>query len=286
MVHKTRFDVVVRAEASTQQFSWRMCDWKTPSNGGVSPKDPLNTLPCLLSMRRGSSKLFFVLLLLALGFACALPAYQSGASVNVSSNATTTEIPSLLYNASADAVYAVNLTGFTQTKLWAAVYGNVAGNVTLASNDSSTTYKLISWTADGVGNVYAVNSSSVPLWANIVSTPWTGSQLDAYLGFDAAWSDNANHTFTYNNSLLTVGTKTIPAGTGSNTAAKSENYSNSTVWETIALNDTTGTPVFTCLLQTSQTAYNGEAADFQLLLPNNQKVNGPPTVYYFYLELH
>jgi len=246
----------------------------------------INTLLHFPSVMRGSNKLFLAFLLLAVAFACALPAYQSGASVNVSSNATTTEIPSLLSNLTAEAVYALNLSGFTQTSLWAAVYGSVTGNVTLASNDSSTRYELISWTAGGAGYVYATNSSSAPSWASIVPTPWTGSQLDSYLGFDSAWSDNANRTFAYNNSLLTVGTKTISAGTGSNTAAKSENYSNATVWETVALNDTTTTPVFTCLLQSNQTAYNGETADFQLLLPNNQKVDGPATVYYFYLELH
>ncbi|MGC8851297.1 MAG: hypothetical protein ACP5O3_03670 [Candidatus Micrarchaeia archaeon] len=370
----------------------------------------------------------FAFLFALLVFLAPVAALPGGASIVSSSNKTTTEIPSALSEVAGDEYYLLDLTGFTQTSLWAAVYGTLNASIVLASNDSSSVHTLISWStaftdphylaslaplsfagrdfntlvmyinsslaetyiladdtdltpagvngsfnlsvalinftggsstnsnftlyfdsslgwncteieesicasvggscncwyngtawqANGQGRDYswllsgageptivsgytdppylkvnrtqygyllAYPSSSIPSWQDIQQTLWTGEQLDNYLAYDVGWSDNANHSFTYNNSQIIIGSTVVPAGTNSNTAAKTENALNQSVWETCALNDSTATPLFVSPLKHGETAYNNELADYQILLPNNQKLGGPATEYYFYLEL-
>ncbi|PIN70014.1 hypothetical protein COV93_03205 [Candidatus Woesearchaeota archaeon CG11_big_fil_rev_8_21_14_0_20_43_8] len=170
-----------------------------------------------------------------------------------------------------------NLSQKRQTDWWQGVWGSVDLNVTLedASGDVFYNWGLTAAT----GEIYFYNESN---------TDWTGMILATSAKVadwqeNSAWGNSAsidNFTSTYtqsnNHPAFNAGTLTLAAG--DTAAVNFESSHNCTV-----LNSSNDYPVFAALITQDLTAYNGETADFECLLP--VKASEGIVQYYAYAEL-
>lgn len=188
-------------------------------------------------------------------------------------------------------IYDATLAAETQTQLWAAVYGNASGNITLRNAGG---VKLYNWLlSNTTGQVYATTSSSVPSWLNIAAVNY--SCIDSVFNYTSSWTDSAANTFLVTNPVFSVGAVSIPAT--ANTSVLTYNSSALPFWYTVALADNAPDYsnvtcnlsktnfVFSGLLSSNQPAFDGSTADYQILLPENEKGSSAATTFFFYLEL-
>ena len=174
----------------------------------------------------------------------------------------------------------IDLSVSTSTSKWQGYYGNVSGGITLADSDNSN--KMYEWTNTIVGNVFAAQDPNMNNSNWIGLTNRSGSEIDTNFSYTPGDSDSATNTFINDSTSITV------AGTTYNLKANSsvKTYSGGVpTWETIALANSTspadGNYVFAGIISNDGTAYNGENADFQIIVP----IGSSPT-YYFYVELN
>lgn len=236
-------------------------------------------------------KNFFVLLTALLVVAGYVAAVPEGATVSSVSNDTSTPAGAGNTDIFGGYIYNATLSGQSQTELWAAAYGNASGNVTLRNGAGTKVYNWLVSVAQG--QMYATRNAGVPAWASITTA--NASCIDPVFGYTTTWTDSALNTFTSASTAITVG----PVSVASDTAASAFTYNNSgsPFWETISLADqapnyalagcglAANNFVFTGILRNNQPAYDGSTADYQILLPENERGSSAATAYYFYLEL-
>ena len=171
-----------------------------------------------------------------------------------------------------------NLSAEQSTDNWAGLYGNATGNLVLGANDDGSV--LYNWDAEAQ-NVFAASESVN--WVNLTEDS-TGSATtvnDYYtMGDD---SDNATRTLTGESSV------TFDSTSYTGDSVQTNNGATSPTWTTIALEDNstaegdTNIPVFAGEVGEGDTAFNGDVADYQLMLPAVE-TEGTET-YNMYLEL-
>ena len=175
----------------------------------------------------------------------------------------------------------VNLSSEQSTDQWAGVYGTADGSLVLGNGTDGSL--LYSWNADA-DNVFASNGSVD--WKNMENGRAT--TVDNYFGL-ADGSDNATNTFTTDEG----GTPTIDSGDLSVTGNGTQTFESgeTEAWTTVVLEsntsassdtDETNLPVFAGIVDEGTNAFNGETADYQLLLPAQDEVT---TSYNMYLSL-
>ncbi|WP_414838024.1 hypothetical protein ACK3SF_01330 [Candidatus Nanosalina sp. VS9-1] len=168
-------------------------------------------------------------------------------------------------------VTAANLSAEQSTDSWAGLYGNATGSLVLGTGDSGSV--LYNWDASAE-NVFA--SSASVTWTNL--TNGTAEDVDSYYSF-LSGSDNAVNTFTSGNTTITLDGEDYKGET-----AMTNNDAGSGAWSTVALLDNSSekNPVFTGIVGEDATAFNGDSADYQLILPaEDDSVNS----FNMYLEL-
>lgn len=180
-----------------------------------------------------------------------------------------------------------NLSAQQSTDQWAGVYGSADGSLVLGNGTNGAL--LYEWDASA-DYVFASNGSVE--WTNVTDS--NASNVDNYFGLTG--SDTAVNTFT------APGTTSISLNGNSYEGDTALTY-NSTdgdddvqgatdgSWSTITLEDNSSAtgepdlPVFAGIVGEGEDAFNGEPADYQLLLPAEDGGNSATTQYNMYLEL-
>lgn len=166
----------------------------------------------------------------------------------------------------------VDLVSNMTTLRWTGLYGNATGGIKLGDSDGDVMY---SWT--GIGNLIYM-CEVVPTWSTLADADLTAVAA-AYGFIGGAAADNYTNTFS-----------NTPENIGSNIFSLSSDFavtlsSAATTWKTYSLTDGANI-VFTGKVSTAGTSYNGETADYQLIVPEDG-TNGDedPTNWLLFLEL-
>lgn len=165
----------------------------------------------------------------------------------------------------------------TQTIAWQGFYGNVSGNITLEDATGDTLY---SWPNAANGTILASRDSAVNF--TTIAAQNNCSIDESLTGTN---SDRVNATFRpSNNTVFTIGTTTIAAGTACATHTYVNSMAQNTAFEEIILTDDGGaTSIYATRIENGVTGFNGEANDFQMIVPDFS--NSTTSTYYFYAEL-
>jgi len=178
-------------------------------------------------------------------------------------------------------VYEVNLTYNQSSSRWAAIYGNITGNIVLADQDNHYFYI---WTVtDPSGSVVYASDAVTSLTLNGMQ-PATAADMPGWLEPAAGASDSWSNTFT--------NTETFTSPTGLTVANAPytttwQNGAQGTEFKTYSLKDASGNLVWAALVNNDKTSYSGGKADYQLLVPEDGTVGntGTATTYNLFLEL-
>lgn len=227
--------------------------------------------------------LAILLFLLTVSFATSLP---SAPVVNYVSNTTYT---STAVNRSMDAkgtITTVTLQATQQDYKWKAYVGNVSGTVALRDANGQAIYD---WnTGTPAGEVYVSRFSNIN-W-NSVSCANQAS-VDAEqtgISMSSSAADNINSTFNYTtHASFNVSTTSISGCRSTATyinGAQQVMGSGASFQEILLRDNSTGSLVYTTLINDNTVGYNGQAYDFQLIVGENES-STIPTTYYFWVEL-
>lgn len=167
-----------------------------------------------------------------------------------------------------------DLSSEQSTDNWAGLYGNASGTLVLgAGTDGDVLYD---WDASA-DSVFAASDDVV--WSNI--TDGYAGTVDGF--YDITGSDDANATFTANTNETVDVSETEYEGSTALTNGDSEE-----AWSTIVLEDnssdeeTDNLPVFAGIVGEGDAAFNGDEADYQMILPAEDE---NPRSFDMYLEL-
>lgn len=220
-------------------------------------------------------------LILAVGAAAA---QDEPSGTSISEGATLAEY----FNTSEDTidldggnVTQANLSAEQSTDNWAGLYGNATGSLILGTGDTdASSSTLYEWDADAQ-TVFAASGSVE--WVNLSDSNATNVNNYYSLGAD---SDNATETLTTQDEPVDLDEETYLGD-----AVRTNNGDGNGVWTTVALEDNSSDtrvngadlPVFAGFVGEGDTAFNGDVADYQLMLPADDSANAE--TYNMYLEL-
>ena len=196
---------------------------------------------------------------------------------------TKQSVDSVMVNMSGGTITPINLSATIQNPRWKAFVGQVTGSYTLDDSSGSTIYD---WALSTItGRVYATRISSAIAWENINCS--TSAQLTSENTAMSHTSPNDNITATFSGSTYSpfyVGPVLIP-----NTCPSLQTYTNNvsnTNFQEIALNAGSGNMVFATIINEDATGYNGQAYDFQMIVPEVGSAGYTgATPYYLYVEI-
>lgn len=216
-------------------------------------------------------------LVLAAGAASALT--PNGATVGANGdNGQYQNIAAGSVNIDAGNITYADLAVNTSTLKWAGVYGNTSGNIILGDSSGN---RLYVWTAEG--NLVYFTSAAVVDWSTIADA--NGTWVDSKYPFlsSANTSDTYANTFTGSNESIGSQIFTTLHSDYASTLSSGAN-----TWKTYSLKvDSGATAVFAGKVNAAATAYNGQKADYQVIIPENGTGTGDgvPTAWDVYVEL-
>ena len=192
----------------------------------------------------------------------------------------------------------MNITAWSQTQTWAGYVGNVTGRIVL---DDANNNSLYDWRAnEPQGEVYAVNSSVSPTWANIRCFEFNNGTMglnrsiyETDLGLDSDDYDGVDETFNdTNHSTFYVGTYTIPENTCPSTWMYVNDADQQDTFREVLLTDKTNV-IYTAIIEDDdanthggKTGFDGNNYDYQMLVGVNGHNGSDATwEYFFYVEL-
>jgi hypothetical protein len=169
-------------------------------------------------------------------------------------------------------VSAVNVDGTVLTDKWAAYWGNVSGTVLLGDN----TNQLYTWTwTTGTGGEVCLSTASALSFA--AATTATGANVDTAWSFTGTDADSGDNTF--------GGSCNLAFAQATVTGTEQIDHEDST-YNTCVVYDGAGTSetdyAFCSVIGTA-TAYNGAAANYEVMVPTSAGAGSE--TYYFYVEL-
>lgn len=180
----------------------------------------------------------------------------------------------------------VNIEAITVTKAWQGYYGNISGNIVLEDGNNNSFY---SWgnASSLAGEVYATRNSTVQ-WQSVRCL--NGSERtseETYLGQFAGSGDSVTNTFNRTaHPSFYVGTVPIANDTCFSTNVNVNGSSQQGAFYQILLSDNSSNSIYTTIIENKKHAFNGQIADFQLMVGENEHTgNEGPTSYYFFVEL-
>lgn len=181
-------------------------------------------------------------------------------------------------------VTAVNIDMLSITRSWQGYSGNITGDITLDDMTNNTFYNWSIVTTNG--EVYGTRNETID-W---VSVECMNSSLrtieESALGHTSVDGDSVTNTFnTTDHPQFIVGSVTINTDSCFSTNAFSGGSLDTDRFHQILLTDTANT-IYTTLIDSDQTAYDGSQADFQLLVGEDEHDGQEgPTTYYIWVEL-
>jgi len=181
-------------------------------------------------------------------------------------------------------VTALNIDALTITKSWQGYYGNISGEITLDDGSTNTFYN---WTTTSVqGEVYGTRNSAVDFATTACASGAERTSEETFLGQTATDGDSVTNTFnTTDHPQFLVGSTTITSDSCFSTNAFSGGSLDTNRFHQILLTDSANT-IYTTLIDSDQTAYDGAEADFQLLVGEDEHDGQEgPTTYFIWVEL-
>lgn len=167
---------------------------------------------------------------------------------------------------------------------WQGFYGNVTGSIALAYGNST----LRSWNISSVfGQVYACTSQNIDFSA-LNSTAVNLSDIDSAFTFLSGADDSAAITgVADSNSQINISYFTLYQST--RPVIFSRDKAGSPLWQQIILSQGAspqkGDLVFAGIIRDDQQSFNGQSADFQIVVPTSGILNSTGESYYFYGEI-
>jgi hypothetical protein len=205
--------------------------------------------------------------------------------VSVSNETRSTNYSAAFFNNSGGYISALNLTTNTQDRRWKAFVGWVNGKFSLDDMGGATIYDWSLSTTNG--RVYSTRVASAISWASIqCANRTTNLNAENIAMFHNSTTDNITKTFQMgtHDPFWVAG---IPIGANACPTVRTyiNNVSQGSDFQEMALYDTTNI-IYTTILENKLTGYDGQAYDFQMLVPENgsQGFTGA-TPYYLYVEL-
>ncbi|MGV8085990.1 MAG: hypothetical protein ACP5N1_00010 [Candidatus Woesearchaeota archaeon] len=230
--------------------------------------------------------LFFTMLIIFLLSISLVVAIPAAPLVNYVSN---TSYTSGLTNRSTDVkgtITTITLSANQQDYKWKAYVGNVTGRLVL---DDSSGQSIYDWSTGVVaGEVYVSRFSNID-WSSIACADQTSINTEQTgLSMSLTVKDNINATFNYTtHSPFTVGTTPISGcrSTATYVNDAAQPTFSSAYFQEILLRDTvTNNLLYTGIINSSSTGYNGQSYDFQIIVGENES-SSIPTRYFFWVEL-
>ena len=177
------------------------------------------------------------------------------------------------------------LDALQQTNRWKAYIGNVTGSLTLDDSGGNTIFSWALDLGDLTGEVYSSRSDSIS-WADVRCADSTlVSAEESFLSMDPTAVYTIDNTFNETtHPQLTIGAEIITTNTCPSTSTYVNNNPQaigSADFPLILLDDETDL-VYTNIISSQTTGYDGEEYDFQMIVPNNPF---DTTQYFFYVQL-
>jgi hypothetical protein len=250
---------------------------------------------------RMRATIFFVLFLLAVGFAFAVPTGTDPLNIIKSEKLDTWGPQNIEAEAGNVTQFDVNASSVTRT--WQGYFGNITGRIVLGDAANNTIYD---WNvANPKGEIYAVRSVTVPAWFDVRCS--TSGEVDAE---DAALNVNrtlgADDKDAVNNTFLdtaSAGPGHAPFYTADQSIAQDScyaawmhdnTYQASINFEEVLLSDAATVPIiYTGIIahtinpNAESTGFDGATHDFEMLVgEDGHGTNVATSTYYFYVELN
>ncbi len=171
-------------------------------------------------------------------------------------------------------IYSTNLTGVQNTYRWVGVYGNITGKIVLADTSGDSFYN---WTGAHGVLVYASTASSIT-WTSLADADAsTVTTTDTWLS--GSYADNYTNTFSGSEAIGSLIFTTL-------TSDYVAPYPSGSNWRTYSLTDGTNLVWAGKAFATAKTTYDGNTADYELMLPEDGSAGDTAaTTYYFWVEL-
>ncbi len=175
-------------------------------------------------------------------------------------------------------VSGVNVTAGTLTSKWASFYGNVTGSIVLADSAATNVYSW-TWAAADGGEVCLSTDQSFD-FASLAGSG-TGANVDSTWSFTTTDADSATNTLTESCTVALDDAASVTSNTG---------VTLDSGFQTCSVTDTAspaaeGDFAFCVDIDSAGTNYNGEAADFEVMVPTSDGSSDTET-YYFFVELN
>ncbi len=170
-----------------------------------------------------------------------------------------------------------NLDSEQSTDNWAGIYGNASGNLVLGAGEEGDV--LFDWDASAD---YVFASSDDVVWSNI--TNGTAETVNNFYGLEVEDSDSAEDTFNAeDNATVDVAREEYEGDTALTNGDEDEEWSTVVLEDNSSDIDTTNVPVFSGIVGEGDSAFNGDEADYQMILPAEDDTE--PRSFDMYLEL-
>lgn len=185
------------------------------------------------------------------------------------------------------------LNGVQQNGYWKAYVGNVTGVLTL---DDASGFTIYNWNLTGVtitGEVYVTRNNSVNFDSVSCANSTVVSAEETAVNMTAGTIDSINQTYNYTiHPTLTVGSQTIGNNTCkstytyvNDTLQNGGNYSGNVSFPGVLLQDNQSILVYATVIEDAVSGFDNDPYDFQLIVADNNGLQGSPETYYFYTEI-
>ena len=189
----------------------------------------------------------------------------------------------------AGTIYNFNLSVTEKTYRWVGLWGNITGSIVLKGTGANDIF--YQWTLSGgitAGSIlYATTDPTGVDPTNFVGTNSTYlNQADTQYGYVTTVTDSITNTYT--------GVQTFQSPSMQNSITVNSTIVGGT-WKNYFIKDVSGNlastndVVWAAEITPGQSAYNGQLADYELLIPENEEVGdgeGTVTTYYLWVELN
>lgn len=185
-----------------------------------------------------------------------------------------------------------NFTQNVRTDNWAILYGTAAMTWVFEDASQNNAYTFDS-SATPSGYIFFANSTDVD-WGTLTGTKAIAAHLtreDDRLGLSSARRDSVNKTFSTSSMTNDVDhppvnytgiAATGGIANGTSYALKTNDGSAADRWYTAQFQDGAGAKTYCAFVNQSNTAFNGDEADYQVMLPTP---NGGTRDYFVYMAL-
>lgn len=173
----------------------------------------------------------------------------------------------------------VNISTNASTEKWAGFYGNTSADIRLSENNTALYMYLWAWNSSN-GGVVCLSTNG--LLSTFPAAGASGSDIDSAWGFTPADADSGANTYNGTGCSLQFGTETVSNASFVDTG-------NAGGFQTCALKTVVSPAksemLFCVNITYNGPIYNGQAGDFEMMVPTPQAAGAFET-YYFYLSLN